>query len=79
MSTQSRAGAMDGLHHIEHNAHYEYFAGLRSKNGALGEIETCHTTMIAAGARLQVLTTDLGGEFVGQAAVDICSRLRIAH
>ena len=77
--TQSRTGAVYGLHLTEHNTLYEYFAGLRSKSDALGEIETWHTTMTAAGARPRVLTTDLGGEFVGRAADDLTSRLRLAH
>ncbi len=35
--------------------------------------------MVAAGARPQVLTTDLGGEFVSKAAEDRCSRLGLAQ
>ena len=38
--TQSRTGAVNGLHLAEHNTHYVYFSGLRSKSGALSEIET---------------------------------------
>ena len=77
--TQSRAGAVYGLHPTDHNTHYEYFAGLRSKSGALGGVETRHTTMTVTGVQPRMLTTDLGGEFVGQAADDLYSRLRIAH
>ena len=79
MRTQARIGGVYGLHPIEHNAHYQYFAGFRSKSDALREIETWHTVMTAAGAQPHVLTTDLGGEFVGRAAGEMCSRLRLAH
>ena len=70
---------MYGLHLTEHNTHPEYFAGLRSKSDTPGEIETWHTTMTATGARPHVLTIDLGGEFVGQAAENLFWRLRIAR
>ena len=59
--------------------HYEYFVGLRSKNDTLGEIETWHAAMTAAGARPHMLTTDLDGELVDQAADNLYPRLRIAH
>ena len=49
------------------------------KSGALRELETWHTTMTAAGVQPHVLATDLGGEFVGQAADDPFSRLGITH
>ena len=67
------------LHPTEHNAHYEYFAGPRSKSGAPGEIETWHTTMAAAGVRPRVLTTDPSGEFVGLSTDNLYSRLGIAQ
>ena len=54
---QSRYGAVFGLYLTKHNAHYEYFAGLRSKSDTLGEIETWHTAMTAAGVRPCVLMT----------------------
>ncbi len=77
--TQSRTGAVYGLHLTEHNTLYEYFAGLRSKSDALGEIETWHTTMTAAGARPRVLTTDLGGEFVVGPPAHLTSPTRLDH
>ena len=79
------SGATYGLQLTKYNTYCEYFSGLRSKSASLEERRTrrnrdvVHTTMTAAGARPHLLTTDLGGEFVGQAADRLHPRLGIAH
>ena len=76
---QSRHGSVYELHLVEYNTKWECATGLRAKSDTPGELETWHTTMVTAGVQPRVLTTDLGGEFIGQAADSLYSPIQVAH
>ena len=75
VSTTSRSGGDCGLHNTEGSSNYAYFPGVRHNSDALGAIEVWNASMTADGVRPLVLTTDIGGEFVGHDAARVCTRV----